>query len=105
MTIMSLLTILFLGWVAWSRLPLEFDVPGIEFPVVRCWIPYPGGVSPAEVEKAVAEPAEGVFRTISKLRSVSCHASGGGCYILLTFDWDTDMGFATAEVRDRIERL
>jgi HAE1 family hydrophobic/amphiphilic exporter-1 len=103
MVIMIAVTLLGLGLIAIERTPLRF-LPEMEFPFLGCFIPYPGA-TPEQVEKEVAIPAEGEFRTISHLKSISSHSSSEGCWIGMRLEWDADMGVATAAVRDRIERL
>ncbi len=100
---MLVITLLGLGVIAWQRIPLKF-MPEMDFPFIVCYIPYPGA-TPEQVEKEVAIPAEGEFRTISHLKRISTYASGNGCRVFMQFDWDVEMGLASAEVRDRIERL
>ncbi len=101
--IMLSLSILVLGFISWYRIPLKF-LPKVDRPFIGCFIPYPGG-SPEQVEQQIAVPVEGEFRTIPGLRSISTTSSSNGCMVNMWFDLDTDMTFATAEVRDRIERL
>lgn len=96
-------TLIGLGAISWYLLPIDFTIK-LEFPVLRCMIPYPGA-APEQVEKEVAIPAEGEFLTIPYLKSITSRSDSGGCYILLRFDWNADMSAATAELRDRCERL
>lgn len=101
--IMIAFTLLGVGLVSWSRLPIGFMID-IAKPSLRLWIPYPGA-SPEQVEQEVAIPAEGVFKTVTGLQRITTNSNSGGCYIWMEFLWDVDMGFASAEVRDRMERL
>lgn len=101
--LMLVISLLGLGAIAYSRIPLEF-IPKLDFPFIACFIPYPGA-TPEQVENEVAIPAEGEFRTLSNLERIRTYSDGNGCNIRLQFAWDTDMALATAEVRDRIERL
>lgn len=101
--IMIALSLLVLGYISWNRIPLKF-LPKVDRPFIGCFIPYPGG-SPEQVEQQIAIPAEGEFRTIPGLRSISSTSSPNGCMVNLWFDLNTDMTIATADVRDRIERL
>ena len=101
--IMVVVTLLGLGAVAWHKIPLEF-FPKMNFPFIGCMIPYPGA-TPEQVEKEVAIPAEGEFRTIAHLERISTSSDANGCMVNMQFDSEADMGVATAEVRDRMERL
>ncbi|MCX5771878.1 MAG: efflux RND transporter permease subunit, partial [Candidatus Hydrogenedentes bacterium] len=58
-TILMIVTLVGLGVIAWSLLPVEFTIR-LEYPVLRCMIPYPNA-SPEQVEKEVAIPAEQEF--------------------------------------------
>lgn len=92
-----------LGYIAWTRLPLQF-LPEVSAPFINVRIAYPGA-SPAQVEKEVAIPTEGEFRTIRGLVNIRTISDANGCFVNMIFDLDTDMTTATADVRDRMERL
>ncbi|HOZ45244.1 MAG TPA: efflux RND transporter permease subunit [Candidatus Hydrogenedentes bacterium] len=102
-TVMVTLTVLSLGAVAYTRIPLEF-VPNAEVPFAACWIPYINA-TPEQIEKEVAVPAEGEFLTVAHIKSISTWSGENGCHVSLQFEWGTDMSVATGELRDRIERL
>ncbi|MFA6240264.1 MAG: efflux RND transporter permease subunit [Candidatus Hydrogenedentales bacterium] len=97
------ITVIGLGIIARYRTPIEF-LPPLDFPFVFVQIPYLGA-SPEQAEKEVAIPAEGEFRTLSNLKRISTTSDSNGCRVQLLFEMNTDMTNATAEVRDRIERL
>ncbi len=102
-TIMISISMLSVGAIAWFRMPLQF-LPRVDRPVIGCMIPYPGA-SPEQVEQQIAIPVEGAFRTIPGLRRIRTTSNSDGCSVFMLFSLDTDMTLATAEVRDRIERL
>ncbi len=102
-TVMLLLTVMGFGLIAYTRIPLEF-LSLTDFPVLSCYIPYPGAV-PAQVEEEIAIPSEGVFKTIPHMKHIYAWSDSDGCFLFMRFEWGTDMSIATAEVRDRIERL
>ncbi len=101
--LMLLITFVGLGVIAWQRLPLEF-LPKLDFPFIICTIPYPGS-TPEQVEKEIAIPAEGEFRTISQLKRIVTSSNSNMCTIRMIFGFDADMDIAAMEVRDRMERL
>ena len=84
-----------MGMIAWYKMPLKF-LPDMEFPFIGCYIPYPGA-TPEQVEKEVAIPAEGEFRTIPHIKTISSSSDSNGCYVSMLFNWGTDMGQASAE--------
>ncbi len=100
---MLTISVLGLGVLSLTRIPLEF-LPQFEFPFIGCWIPYPGA-TPEQVEQEIAIPAEGEFRTIAHVDRITSESDSDGCFIGMRFETDADMSTATAEVRDRIERL
>ncbi|MBX7255572.1 MAG: efflux RND transporter permease subunit [Candidatus Hydrogenedentes bacterium] len=97
------ITVMGLGVIARYRTPIEF-LPPLDFPFIFVQIPYIGA-SPEQAEKEVAIPAEGEFRTVSHLKRISSTSDSNGCRVQLLFEMNADMTAATAEVRDRIERL
>lgn len=103
MMCMLLLSVMILGAIAFYKTPLEF-IMRVDVPFLWCYIPYPGA-TPQQVEQEVAVPAEGEFKTLRGLERVTTQSRDGGCNVVLRFGWDADMGLATAELRDRIERL
>ncbi len=100
---MVVVTVLGLGCIVWYLTPIQF-LPRVDVPFLHCYIPYPGA-APTQVEKEIALPAEGEFQTLAGLRRITTYSHGGGCSVFMRFDWDSDMALASAELRDRIERL
>lgn len=100
---MILVSLVIAGILACYRMPLKF-LPDLDAPFVGCFIPY-AGASPGQVEKEIAIPAEGEFRTIPNLKRISTYSNSDGCRVNMIFEDDTPMATASAEVRDRIERL
>jgi len=100
---MCMLTVAALGVISYTRIPLEF-LSAAEFPILSCYIPYPGA-APEQVEREVAVPAEGMFLTVPRIKKIRSWSENDGCFVFMEFEWETDMSTATAEIRDRIERL
>jgi len=100
---MLLISLVVVGIIACFRMPLKF-LPEMDFPFVGCYIPYPGA-TPEQVEKEVAIPAEGEFRTIPGLKRIFSYSNSDGCRVNMRFESDVNMATASAEVRDRVERL
>lgn len=101
--LMLLASLVGVGVIACYKMPLKF-LPEMDFPFIGCFIPYPGA-TPEQVEREIAIPAEGEFRTISGMKRISSSSTGDGCRVNMRFESDTNMATASAEVRDRIERL
>ena len=100
---MLLTSLVVVGIIACYRMPLKF-LPEMDFPFIQCFIPYPGAM-PEQVEKEVAVPAEGEFRTIPGLKRISSYSTSDGCRVNMRFESGVNMATASAEVRDRVERL
>jgi HAE1 family hydrophobic/amphiphilic exporter-1 len=100
---MLVLTCMIIGLVSWNRLPMEFMVQFWQ-PATHVSITYPGA-QPAQVEREVTIPAEGMFRTIPGLERMRSTSSSSSARITLHFDDGADLTQARAEIRDRIERL
>jgi len=92
-----------LGAIAWYQIPLKF-LPRVEDPFIGCQIIYPGA-TPEQVEQQLAIPAEGEFRTIPGLKHIRSQSGSNGVFVAMIFEPETDMGTASADVRDRMERL
>jgi hydrophobic/amphiphilic exporter-1 (mainly G- bacteria), HAE1 family len=101
-TMLSLSMVL-LGTIAAYRIPLEF-LPSVEPSFLGVTVPYPGA-TPAQVEQQIAIPVEGEFRTVPGLEDIRTISNSDGLFVSMLFTPDTDMGIASAEIRDRIERL
>jgi HAE1 family hydrophobic/amphiphilic exporter-1 len=101
--LMLLTSLVTVGVIACFKMPLKF-LPEMDFPNVGCFIPYQGA-TPEQVEKEIAVPAEGEFRTIPGLKRISSTSNSDGCRLNMRFESGVDMATASAEVRDRVERL
>ncbi|NLF56329.1 MAG: efflux RND transporter permease subunit, partial [Candidatus Hydrogenedens sp.] len=101
--LMLSMSMLALGVISWNRMPLNF-LPRVDRPFIGVFIAYPGA-SPSQVEQQIAIPVEGELRTIPGVRRIRTTSTSSGCEVGLLFSLDTDMTIATADVRDRLERL
>ncbi len=101
--LMLSVSMLALGVISWNRMPLNF-LPRVDRPFIGVFIAYPGA-SPSQVEQQIAIPVEGELRTIPGVRRIRTTSTSSGCEVGLLFSLDTDMTIATADVRDRLERL
>ena len=57
------------------------------------------------MEQQIAIPVEGEFRTVPGLEDIRTISNTDGLFVSMLFAQDTDMGIASAEIRDRMERL
>lgn len=101
--LMVLVSIVVLGVVALTRLPLAF-MPDIQEPELFVQLPYQNA-SPEQVERMLVRPVEDVLGGIRGLDSMWSRCNGNGGRIRLGFTWDTDMHLARVEVWERIDRI
>jgi len=101
--LMVLISMVVLGLVSLSRLPLAF-MPDFERPQLFVQFPYPNA-SPEQIERMIVRPAEEVLASMRDLKEMHSHCHDSGGMVRLEFDWSTDMRLARVEVREKIDRL
>jgi HAE1 family hydrophobic/amphiphilic exporter-1 len=102
-TLMALVSIVVLGVVALTRLPLAF-MPDIVEPELFVQLPYENA-SPEQVERMIVRPVEDAVGSVRGLQSMWSRCGSDGGRIRLEFSWDTDMHLARVEVWERIDRI
>jgi hydrophobic/amphiphilic exporter-1 (mainly G- bacteria), HAE1 family len=100
---MLLVSIVLLGVVALTRLPLAF-MPDIEEPELFVQLPYESA-SPEQVERMIVRPVEDALGSVKGLQSLWSSCDGDGGRIRLGFDWGADLHLARTEVWERIDRI
>jgi HAE1 family hydrophobic/amphiphilic exporter-1 len=102
-TVMILISVLVVGGIAVSRLPLAY-LPKVDAPFIIVEVPYPNS-NPTQMEKEIARPVEEVLSTLtglSKLRSVS---SADGAEFELEFTWGDDLDVVRMQVSEKMEQV
>jgi HAE1 family hydrophobic/amphiphilic exporter-1 len=99
-TLMLMFIVILLGFVAFTRLPLDL-FPKMEIPVAIVMIQYPDA-SPTEIENLVTKPVEQQIATVEKLKTVSSVTTEGMAIIIAQFEDNTDMNFATLDMREKV---
>ena len=89
------------GMVGFSRLSVNL-LPDITYPTITIRTAYPG-TAPAEVERLVAEPIEGLVGVVSNVVRVSSVSRPGLADVIVEFEWGTDMDFASLDVREKLD--
>ncbi|WP_088103505.1 efflux RND transporter permease subunit [Halalkalibacter urbisdiaboli] len=100
---MFILLLLILGIVSLRNLPVDL-FPELTFPVVAVTASYEGA-GPEEIEQLVSRPLEEVLSSIPNVESISSTSRTGGSLILVSFNWGTDIDFATLNMRERIDQI
>ena len=101
--LMLILSMVVLGMLALQRLPLTF-YPDFSSTSLRISVPYASS-SPEEVERLITRPIEEMMGTVSHLDIISSTSSANESSVRLEFLAGTDMGLASVEVRDRLDRV
>lgn len=102
-TLMLLVSLVVLGAVALTRLPLAF-LPDVEEPQLFVRLPYESA-SPEQVERMVVRPVEDALGSVKGLDSMWSMCNDEGGRIRLQFDWGTDIDLARVEVWEKIDRV
>jgi len=102
-TIMILLIIIVLGISSVISIPMDL-MPEIELPYVMVMTSY-GGSSPEEVESMVTKPVEGALASVENLDGMMSYSMEGSSIVMLQFKFDTDMDFATLDMREKIAMI
>lgn len=102
--LMTFMAILVVGFIAYTRIPVELMPEGFTPPFLGIWVPY-RETNPKEVEDQIARPSEDILQTVSGVREISTSSHSNGCWIWLEFANGTDMDVAYMLVRERMDRL
>ncbi|MDZ4773879.1 MAG: efflux RND transporter permease subunit [Planctomycetota bacterium] len=96
-------TCLVVGLIAYVRIPVQMMPDGLSAAGLQIYLTNPGSSAP-ENEERVARILEEQLRTLAGVESIDSSSRNDSVGIYVEFKADTDMNFAKAEVRDRIER-
>jgi HAE1 family hydrophobic/amphiphilic exporter-1 len=102
-TLMVILSIIVLGFLALQRFPLAF-LPNFSSDDVDINVPYISS-SPEEVERLITRPIEEIMSTLPHLEKISSNSTAEGSRIEVEFIDGIDMGMASVGVRDRLDRV
>jgi HAE1 family hydrophobic/amphiphilic exporter-1 len=101
--LMFFLTIIAVGLIATSRLPLEMNPRGMAGKYMSVHCHWNVGVPP-ETMRRISIPLEEELNTVQGLDHITTHGYKWGGRIELRFRPEADMDIAYREVRDRVER-
>ncbi|MEA4987267.1 MAG: efflux RND transporter permease subunit, partial [Anaerovorax sp.] len=99
-TIMVLLMVFLIGTVSLVKIPQDL-FPDIQLPIALVMINYPNA-SPEEVETMITKPIEEQLAAVENLDSIYSLCSAGSSVTAVKFSTDTDMNFATLNMREKI---
>ena len=101
-TIVTMFLVLILGAVSLTRIPLKL-IPDINPPFGVVVSTYPGA-GPEEVLEKVTLPLESSLSTLPGLKNIYSTSQEGSNFILLEFNWETDIDVIQTDVLERIRQ-
>jgi len=102
--IMILCAILVLGFIANSRIPVALFPEGMEKKSLGIYATY-RNASARDIEDKIARPIEDMVGTVSGVSEINSSVGSGRASVRVTFQNDTDLQTAYADLRDRMDRL
>src|ERR1700720_583692 len=103
MPIVLFVVLLFLGVVAFIRLPINLD-PDVTFPAVDTNVAQPGA-APTEMETQIAQKIEGSISSIGNVRNITTFIVEGQVRIFIQFEIATPIDRAVTDVRDAVAKV
>jgi hydrophobic/amphiphilic exporter-1 (mainly G- bacteria), HAE1 family len=99
-TIMITLMVVVVGISAIIGIPRDL-MPDIELPVAMVITNY-SNASPEEVERMITEPIEQSLASVENLDEMTSYSMEGMSIVMISFQMDTDMDFASLNMREKI---
>jgi hydrophobic/amphiphilic exporter-1 (mainly G- bacteria), HAE1 family len=100
---MGLVSLVVLGGVAVTRLPLAF-LPTVDAPFISITVPYPNS-SPSQVEREIVKPLEETLSTLSGVKKLTSTASADSAQLNLEFSWGQSIGMIRLKVGEKIDQI
>ena len=102
--VMSLVALLVVGYIAYTRIPLTLFPEGFDYPRLFAWANYPNAGA-VEVEQKVVHHLEEAVAQVSRVKRIRSNAYSGGGSVQVEFQKGTDLQLAFAEMKDRLDRI
>jgi len=102
--IMILLALLVVGLISYLRIPIALFPEGYERKSLGVYIPY-RNATPKDIEEKLARPVEEIIGTINNVKRINTRCYTGVMYARVSFQSDTDLQVAYADLRDRMDRV
>jgi HAE1 family hydrophobic/amphiphilic exporter-1 len=101
-TLMVFLAVLVLGYVSYTFLPVDM-MPEIENPAISVFTLW-DGANTEDVETKVTRVIESALGSVTDLDEITSSTSEGRSRVTCRFKWGTDLGEASNDMRDLLER-
>ncbi len=102
-TIVIMFLVIILGAVSFFRIPVTL-IPELSPPIAVVVTSYPGA-SPAEVSDKITKPLENSLSTAPGLKSMQSTSQEGANFILLMFDWSTNIDDVQLDIMQRVDQV
>ncbi|MEK5040878.1 efflux RND transporter permease subunit [Sporosarcina sp. FSL K6-3457] len=102
-TIVTMFLVIILGAVSFFRIPVTL-IPELNPPIAVVVTSYPGA-SPAEVSEKLTKPLENSLSTAPGLKSMQSSSQEGSNFILLMFDWSTNIDDVQLDIMQRVDQV
>lgn len=102
-TFMGLVSLVVLGAVAITRLPLAF-LPTVDAPFISISVPYPNS-SPTQVEREIVKPLEEALATLAGIRRLTSTANADSAQVQLQFSWGQSIDMIRLKVGEKIDQV
>ena len=102
-TLMLLVSILLLGGIALTRLPLAF-LPDVDIPFIVVEVQSPNS-SPAQVEEEITEPLEEALATLPGVRSMNSYSEADSASVFIELSWGQSLDVVRMQVGEKLARV
>ncbi|HUX05749.1 MAG TPA: efflux RND transporter permease subunit [Acidobacteriota bacterium] len=102
--IVIFVALLVVGYIAYTKIPLEMLPSGFTVPFMGVFVSYPNA-TPEEIEQQITRPIEQILGTVRNLKRTTASIGRDYTWIGIQLQQGTDMDLAYAEVRDRMDRV
>ncbi|MDF2613017.1 MAG: putative multidrug efflux pump, rane protein [Clostridia bacterium] len=101
--IMVFCVLIVFGYLGYTQMPVEL-MPNIDIPVVSISTVW-AGAGPEDIDKQVTEVIEDAVSGVNGVDSVMTTSAESMSFVILMFDFGTDMDKILSDVRNKIERV
>ncbi len=102
-TFLFALTIIVLGYVSFTQLPIDL-LPDISIPAVTVVTYYPGA-GPLDMEQSVTRIVERGVSSVTDVDYVRSSTREGSSFVRISFNWDANVDVGLIDVVQRVNRI
>src|SRR4051812_4119446 len=101
---MMLLTIVVVGYIAYTRIPLSLFPEGSDSSQLYIQVSYPNA-SPRDIEEKISRKIEDIVGTVPNVKKIYSYSSSGYSFVRVEFQTGTNLKTAYALLSDRMDRV